>query len=511
MKPILLAVSLLANAALVAAFASKPALVPPSFRDYFTFGSGSPSSSSSSASATKSPAAAPKRAAATATSANNSGHIPLWSALQTDDLRALVERLRAGGFPIYLIRAILQHEISARYDARMRELTQGDPNSPFWKPTTSLGMDSKRMAEYTALTRERSNLLKSLLGNFAWRDDGSLTTADARRYGNLPQSKIEQIDRINADYAELNNQVRAAMNGITLPEDREKLALLEREKRADLVALLSPEELADYDMRNSPVTNRLRPALTLLNATEEEFRTIFNIQQAFNDQINPTNLAAMTPQERTNLMQQRTAAQAAMDAQLKAALGDARFAEFTRASDRDYQQLAQLEQRQNLPPGTAAQAYDLRNALSQESNRIFNDNSLGYDQKIAALQTLAQNTRTQLASTLGSAGDAYLKSASWLSAVERGSAVTFSGTSTSIRSLPNPNGGGFRTVTSTTSSSAGGTAGAVSFSGGTLFVAPSGTAVVAPGNSSVIINTTTNASGQPTSSSIQVQAVDPTK
>ncbi len=468
MKTFLLAVSLLLNAGFVTVFALRPTRVPPAFRDYFTFGSGPADAASTG---TKRPAGAPVGKAATA-------HAKLWATLSSDDLATLAARLRAAGFPIYTIRAILQNAVNARYAARMRELAQNDPNAPFWKATNSLGMDPKRLAEYMQLANERSRVMRDLLGNYLYHDSGTLSTAEARQYGGLPQAKIDQLERINQDYSELNNQVRAAMNGITLPEDREKLALLEREKRADLAALLTPEELADYDMRNSPVTARLRPTFDLFKVTEDEFRSIYTIQQAYSDRVdlNGTTFGALTPDERSTFMQQRTAAQKELDAQMHAALGDARYAEFVRDGDRDFQQLNRLAEQQNLPAQVAIDAYNLRDGLSQESNRIFNDASLDYDQKRAALQSLAQNTRTQLVATLGPAASAtYLRTADrWLTSVERGGAITFTSTGgTSIRGLPNPNAP--RPVAGGTSTIIGTAAGGIITSGDGVFYLGGGT------------------------------------
>ena len=128
-----------------------------------------------------------------------------------------------------------------------------------------------------------------------------------------------------------------------------------------------------------------------------------------------------------------------MAGQLTATLGEARYVEYARASDREYQTITRLAQQANLPATVAVQTYDLRAQASKESNRIFSDTALSTDQKRAALQTLAQSTRTQLSATLGAeVGGTYLKVAeSWLSRIERGSAVTFTeGGGTSSRSLP---------------------------------------------------------------------------
>jgi hypothetical protein len=418
LRPVFLAGSLLVNASLLAALVLQPSLAPPGFRDFFARGS----RSSSAATGTAGTAASAKGADA---------HAGLWATLHTDDLKDLVARMQAAGFPIWAIRAVVQAEVDARYMARIRALTQPDPDTPFWKPTPSMGMDPKRMADYMQLVGERSKLLRDVLGNFALRDDGDITSVQRRRYGDISTAKIDSVEQINQDYSEMTAQVRAAMNGITLPEDRAKLALLKSEEQADLAAVLTPAELEDYNMRNSTVTTLLRPALALFNATPDEFRAIYNVEQPLSDQLYPT-----APLSYNDMMQTR---QQLAD-QLKAALGDQRYADFARSSDRDYQQLAQLEERDNLPPGTALQAYNLRDNLSQESNRIFSDPTLDTDQKRAALQSLAQNTRSQLTATLGpTASDAYIKTAnSWLNSVERGGAVTFSANSTSFRSLPPP-------------------------------------------------------------------------
>ncbi|HVS53930.1 MAG TPA: hypothetical protein VHD62_16360 [Opitutaceae bacterium] len=425
MKPLLLAGSLLANLAFALALAFQPALAPPAFRDFFarhfSFFDSAPA-----------PAAAPAHAATVA------ARPKLWATLHSDDLATLVARMRAAGFPIYAIRATLNVLLDATYGARMRALITPDPNQPFWKSNNLMspfgGMNSN-FAEYERLSRERTKLMKDLLGNFLWHDNGTLSTYDTRRYGGLAPEKIDQIERINADYSEMTSQIRAAMNGVTLPEDREKLALLQREQRADLVAALTPQELEDYDLRNSPTALRLRSQFGFFDATEDEYRTIYRLTAQYADKIYPTDVTTLG----NDFMSQRTAAQRELNDQLKAALGDERYAEYARSSDRDYQQLARLAERENIPLANAQQAYEVRNGVARESNRIVADTTLSDDQKRAALQTLAQTTRAQLLNTLGqNAGSSYLKTAdNWLTRVERGAAVTFTENGgISYRSVP---------------------------------------------------------------------------
>lgn len=425
-RAFIIGASVALNIGLVVALAVRPSLAPAAVRDFIL---------SHSATAEVRPAAKP--AAVTLVPRSQ-----LWATLDTSgDLTGLIARLRQAGFPPGVIRAVVSAEISRRYDSRTRALIESDPKAPFWKAQPSLDMNSKSFAEYDRLWRERSNLLRDLLKDpFFTTDD--VTTTQRRQYGNLPRGKIDAIQRIEDDYAEMGSQVRAAMNGVTLPEDRAKLALLEREKQADLATVLSPEELADYQMRSSPLTRMLARQLGGFDASNTEFRAIFDAQQAFGQKVAVGgSMSGVAPEE-------RQAAQAQLVEQLKSSLGDTRYADYMRETDRTYQQLTALTSRENIPPESTIRAYNMGASVAQDSNRIFDDSTLSSEQKAAALQTLAQTTRSQLLTLLGpTAGAEYIKllDRSWLNRVERGAAVTFSGVPSNMMTTVT-NGGAAATI-----------------------------------------------------------------
>lgn len=414
MKPIAIAVSLLVNAGILAVLVIRPTLAPLGIRSFFDRDA-SPSIVE----------AAHATALANGISASAAKRTDLSTLLATDDLPALIVRLRAAGFPNHAIRAIIEERVKEHYDGRLRALLADEVDAPFWKPVP-YGRPSQRWNEQRQLLAERSRVLRELLGNFATSDDGDVTPEQRHRFGNLSPAKIDQLERINTDYAEMSRAATLAMSGITLPGDREQFALLEREKRADLAALLSPQELEDYDRRNSPITARLRPALALFKVTEDEFRAIFEVQQRFADRIelSADRQSGMTPDERLAFLQQRPTAEAELAQAMRAALGEQRYGEFARSSDRDYQQLVRLTERENLPRQAALQAWSVRDQVTQDFNRIRNDAAFSPDQKFAEMQSLAQNTRAHLVSTLGpTAGAAYARSAGWVGNIERTAAV----------------------------------------------------------------------------------------
>lgn len=431
----LFAASLVANVALVAVFVFHPALAPPGLRDFLAHRGPADSSATPTPSATPSPASVPAH---------------LWFSVQTEDLKTLVARLRATGFPDRAIRAVIQALLKDRHESLVDALHRSHPALGFWRASDPL-LERKRRSDEQQLSAERTRLEREILGSLKFDDD--YYTDRRRQYGELTTEKIDRLDRLNTDYNELDLATRTATNGIILPEDREKLARLEREKRADLAALLSPAELADYDIRNSPLVSRLSSTFGVFRATEEEFRAILQTHQSLEDALYPySRLPPSSDEDRTARSNAQADAEAELDIRLRTALGDQRYAEFTRAQSREYQNLVGLAARTNLPPQAAIDAYNLRDRLSQESNRIFYDDALDIPQKRAALATLAQTTRAQLAATLGpTTGETYLKTATWLGQVERGGVVTFRANGTSFRGLPaNPGGG--RTGSSTATS-----------------------------------------------------------
>lgn len=412
MKRVPLIASLLLNATLLALLVARPALDPAPVRDFIIAHFGAQRAPVAPVLAVKVKAAPPS----------------LWSQLQTDDLSTLVARLRQAGFPPGVIRRLVATSLEARYEARYRELTEGDPNTPFWKKKgSSFALLDKRFEQLQQLWRERSSLERELLKDPFFATD-EISASERRKYGNLSKAKIDALQRVETDYNEMMTGLRAAMNGVELPEDREKLGLLAREKGNDLAALLTPEELAEYQMRTSAATNYIRSQLSSFDASEAEFRAIYQAMQALSDRYpTPPSLDAITNQEREQLVE-------SFGNQLRSSLGDARYADYLRESNFQFQQVAQIADSQNVPHDTLVKAYDLRESASKESNRIFDDPNLSNDEKRVALQQLAQSKRSEITTLLGeTTGQAYAKfSDAWLRALENGRAITFTSSPTVV-------------------------------------------------------------------------------
>jgi len=317
-----------------------------------------------------------------------------WTALRSDDLAAEIERLRAEGFPPAVIRSILAAQIRESFAARRKALEAAQADTPFWKNPVR---DPAIAAELRTLSREEDKQLKELLGP----DPDDRTVASLRRqFGNLPEEKLQQLRRIQDDHDNQRSDIFSnARNGNLLPDEQQKLNALDKTMHADLAAVLTPEELADYDLRSSNTANQLRFNLAAFDASEQEFRALFSLQQAFNDKFGQMYGPASQDE-----MKARNEAQNQLNADIKAALGDARYADYQRANDYSYRQASQLVARLELPPETANQVYALQQDIQQRAQSIRRDGSVPWEDRTQQLTTLADEATAKVSTLLGPRG-----------------------------------------------------------------------------------------------------------
>jgi len=410
--PLLLVASLVANAAFVTVTLRRPA-----------------SDSAAAFSDSGNPASAGASAAARAKAASGSAatQTDIVSALKANDPEALRDLLRSAGLPDETVRNLVGTAIWSRYRDRMKALQpKPDPSKPWWKNDQGNwygNMTREQRSEMRRLQREANDESTRVLGPN--KDNNGWGHQDARLTF-LPEEKRASYREIEQDYQDLIQEVQQDMQGFALPSDTEKIRFLKEEQKRDLAAILTPAELADYELRMSNTAQQLRWKMTRFDGTEDEYRKVFAAQKAFDDSQqtdaygNPIN---QTPED----WKKRQEAEKVLGTQIKEALGADRYADYVRSQTYEYQQLSSVAKRLALPPETVSQVYNLRSEVSAESQRIADNESLAPDQKKQAFAELAARTREQVKKSLGDeAAGVYLKSGmSWLTNVEQGSVVTF--------------------------------------------------------------------------------------
>ena len=326
----------------------------------------------------------------------------------------LARVLRAAGVSEDMIRALVREQIQTTYRARIRaieEAARGD--LPWWQNGRRIELAPEQRAEIRGLQRALRAELDRVLGPDEARGRRAGT------YAFLPADKAEAARHVDADYAEMARELRDRMEDFRLPSDREALRLLEEERRTDLAALLSPEELLGLEMRTSSVSSRLRRELGTVVASEEEFRQIYQLGAAFDAQYGRDGAGQSMSRD------DRNAAEAALRQQIMDMLGPERTAVLARQRDPDYRTMQAAATRLNLPPTAVDTVFAARSRAAAESQRISADTALDAGAKRVQLGALASEVRSQLQATMGQEGaEAFAQRADWVRGLEEG--VAFS-------------------------------------------------------------------------------------
>lgn len=366
------------------------------------------------------------------------------NAVQSGDMASLRDGLRAGGVPEDVVRSVISMLLWKQHSARMQELTNGAMAKEWWKQEdwSFSGRTKEQREEMRGLQKKAQAEIERLLGPDPEPEKSNPWLA--RQYGFLPKEKRDALMKIEQDYQELQSELQQDSGSFQMPEDREKMRFLAEEKKRDMASVLSPEELEAYEMRQSSTANNLRWQMTQMNATEEEYRAIYAIRREFDEQYNQMDQFGQRSMSQDD-WKKRNEAEKAMREQIKAALGEDRYKAYAYAQNHEYQQLQGATKRFGLPEDTPMRVLGLRDQISVEGNRIADDKNLTPEQKGEALRKLAADGRQKLNAFLGAeVAEAYKANtgARWLDDLEKGSIYTYDengstrGRSVDIRSKP---------------------------------------------------------------------------
>ncbi|RXK53620.1 hypothetical protein ESB00_18190 [Oleiharenicola lentus] len=320
---------------------------------------------------------------------------PQITALSDADYR---QRLKREGLSPALIRSLLQARVAARYADRLKAL-ESTGQDEYWRrsfrfPGSQSNLSPETRRERRALYREMGDEMKAIMG-----DDFELASPfersrRERNFGNLPADKIAQIEAISADYQDLRGAVSEQTQGIILPEDRAQLRLLEQEQRADLAAVLTPEELLELDLRSSPSAQSLRMQLAFFEPTEEEYRALAQQRLAFDRQFGGNYLSE---EEQAR----RRAAEGTLLEQARTVLSPERFADYELVSSQDFRNTAMALGRYNYDQTVAREVFKLRRDITARAAAVEAQSLYSAEQRAAELAALYREASAALTTRLG--------------------------------------------------------------------------------------------------------------
>jgi hypothetical protein len=378
---LIIAASLTANAVLVAVVAINAPEV-------FHFGQKS----------TAGPAAAAIRPSAQPDSLDGNPGARTWAALKGEDLKSMIARMRAAGFPPGVIRAVAKAQLDEQLRAQRKELVDQLGSRPYW--STHYGVfDAKTLTGLGVISRHEAKELNDLLGpDENGNNPPGVTYTDDATAG-LSRKKFERIQAIGADFTDMRASIVGGANGYILPEDQEKLNYLAKERQAEINAELSPDEQFEYQLRTSNMANQLRYTLSTFNPTEDEFRAIFKAQQDFDSQYGPSD-GPLTPEQQKDKEDHK----GDLLAKIQDAIGPDRAAEYKVESDPNYIQLSRLVDRLELPAAATQQVASVQGDITKRADAIRKDPGLSAADRSSQLAALSDEAAAQITAVLGDRG-----------------------------------------------------------------------------------------------------------
>lgn len=335
------------------------------------------------------PTAAMSAAAPAATPRPSGADPATWSTLAANDLPAMVQQLRDSGFPPHLVRALTQARVQEMFAPRFKAL-RPDTSAAFWKNAT---VDPRVRAEEFKLYREQQKTLRDLLGADA--DAPEMSIYRQQRFETIPAAKLDDVKDALRQFEERRQEIYSTALGTITADHQRKVIALEKEHQATLASILSPEELHEFNLRNSDIARNLRFELAAFNPTEEEFRAIYKLRE---------NLEPSVPNMSQEEMQRRADAERRVRDQIKAMLAPDRAAEYERATDFSYRQTSQLVSRLELPAETTTKIWEVKQDIEKRANELRRNSSLPPAERTKQLTALAEEGTTRVSALVGSRG-----------------------------------------------------------------------------------------------------------
>jgi hypothetical protein len=318
-----------------------------------------------------------------------------WAQLASRDHRVFIANLRAIGCPEEIIRDIIVADVNRLYREKFAQAPGTSKKYEYWKsevfPGNPFG-DQERMQKMAALEGEKRQMLTDLGFDITQSAMPGGVDPMAAMLDFLPESKRASVKKAMADsqsrVAEFADELRIDPAGTFLK--------MQRETEEAVQAVLTPEEFLDYQLRFSQTAQNLRQKLSGFDPSEEEFLAIYKLRSEFDREYLP---AMMKPNEAT--MAEYPKAEARVNEQIRATLGEERYAEYERAGDQSFQQLQAIVQQAGLERTAANEVYELKRAVDAQVAEVRGNQSLTAEERRTALESIGQDAERSAQQILG--------------------------------------------------------------------------------------------------------------
>lgn len=317
-----------------------------------------------------------------------------WSQVESPSYVEYVANLRAIGCPEQTIRDIIVADVTQLYAPRYAALAAKTPALSWWVRHDLQRRASQELrTQIQALNLEKRRLIERLLGPAA-TSDLSLFDEDAESirgaliWSYLPPSQQVAVKQILDRYDAGKRWGEIQWKSLPTAERESREQELLRARQAELERVLSPAELAEFQLRESPTAYTVRELMGKADLTEAEFRTIYALRSEF-EKANPE-----AKPEDWKRLEQETAQ----------ALGHERYEDIQRQNNsmwRAMQDLGHQVTDHPIDQETMLRAYAIEKEYTEKMVQAVGNLFADPDQNPAPLRALAAEMESKLSGVLG--------------------------------------------------------------------------------------------------------------
>jgi hypothetical protein len=324
--------------------------------------------------------AAPKSAGVPVSAARSFAlSLPI-AGLEATDAAAMAEALRAAGVDDVTLRAVMEGALRRRHREKLAAVRSEREKNTWWRNgRTAQEGDAALSQEMVAGPLER------VLG----RDPLEVAAAESR-YSFLAPATQRKLAQIDLDYADLLRASFVSATTARLRAEADEQRLVTEEKRKDVLAALTPEERAEYDLRFSATAGTLSQHAVLMGVTEAEYRALKSVLDDFDAK------SKALPRGETFSAAYEDVQRAATK-QMVDALGYERAIDYVWSGYASYYgPMRSAVAAGEISADVPGRVMNLTADTGRRAAEVHADATLTLDQKKAALVTLQQTAQAQL-------------------------------------------------------------------------------------------------------------------
>jgi len=317
-----------------------------------------------------------------------------WETVEASSYLDYIDNLRRIGCPEKTIRDIILADVNKLYKTK-RRAASGQKKFEFWKANAmfGMGMDKDNVETMRELNAERDELLKQLGIESSFESEMSLILNPLQQsLGFLPEQKqvavMKELQGIQSRIAELSEDGSA---------DIEMVWKAQRETEESIKGMLSEDEYTGYLLRKSNTAHQLRSQIAGFDPSEEEFRTVFKLKRAFDEEYGEIGI-------NLDLLEEQLKAQKTLNEQIRQSLGDERYADYERAQDYQFQQIHSSLKKADLGTGEAIQVYDMQKVAQDAALQLRGNQTLNEAERRERLRQIRNETESAIQQVVGTEG-----------------------------------------------------------------------------------------------------------